>query len=115
MPLTDDQWNAFLKATIRITLTPASKKRVVNDVAGTDADNDPWADFLAIHGKKEFISEIASHLRRVEDRRRIILFLTAILSYTHNDEDKETIGRLIKHLETGIGSTSKPIAEEPRL
>jgi hypothetical protein len=114
MPLTDDQWNDFLKATIRISLTPASKKRVVNDVAGTDADNDPWADFLAIHGKKEFISEIATHLRRVEDRGRIILFLTVILSYTHNDEDKATIASLIKHLETGIGSISKPIPQESR-
>jgi hypothetical protein len=114
MPLTDDQWNAFLKATIRISLTPASKKRVVNHVAGTDSDNEPWADFLAIHGKNEFINEITTHLRRVEDRRRIILFLTVILSYTHNDEDKATIGSLVNHVETGIGSISKPIPQEPR-
>ena len=114
MPLRDDQWNDFLKATIRITLTASSRRSIVIDVAGTDADNDPWADFLAIHGKNEFIKEITTHLRRVEDRRRIILFLTAILSYTHNDGDKETIGSLIKLVETGIGSTSKPIAKEPR-
>ena len=114
MPLRDDQWNDFLKATIRITLTASSRRSIVIDVAGTDADNDPWADFLAIHGKNEFIKEITTHLRRVEDRRRIILFLTAILSYTHNDGDKETIGSLIKLVETGIGSTSRPIAKEPR-
>lgn len=114
MPLRDDQWNDFLKATIRITLTASSRRSIVIDVAGTDADNDPWADFLAIHGKNEFIKEITTHLRRVEDRRRIILFLTAILSYTHNDGDKETIGSLIKLVETGIGSTSKTIAKEPR-
>lgn len=114
MPLRDDQWNDFLKATIRITLTASSRRSIVIDVAGTDADNDPWADFLAIHGKREFIKAITTHLRRVEDRRRINLFLNAIFSYTHNDEDKKTIGSLIELVETGIGSTSKPIAKEPR-
>lgn len=114
MPLSDQQWNEFLKAAKRLSLTASAKRCIVIDVAGNDSDDDPWASFSAIHGTREFIKEIYAYIRKSEAREQIVPFLIAILSYTHNEDDKKVFERLIQDLEAGIGSASEPLPQKFR-